>query len=165
MQLSHCRWNAFFGVAPHVTPSGGGPDRGGGTPRPGRLREVQSQLANHAISRMRCSEATVGQLTGPVSVLAISRKTIGGGRDQNHFLPRQQQLRDHTRGRGHERTHPRSFNVPRRRLIRAVAALRAGTGRTTAGSRPVRLEPVLMRETVMLASSLAGTSPAVDRET
>ena len=34
------------------------------------------QLANYAISCLRCSEATVGQLTGPVAVLAIGKTTL-----------------------------------------------------------------------------------------
>src|ERR1700690_3431195 len=54
MQLSHCRWNAFLGVALHVTPSGGSPDRGGGTPRPGRFGAVQS---NSRITRSAACDA------------------------------------------------------------------------------------------------------------
>jgi hypothetical protein len=45
------------------------------------------QLANYAISCLRCSEATVGQLTGPVTVLAIGKTTLAPATIWTTFCP------------------------------------------------------------------------------
>jgi hypothetical protein len=54
MQLGQCSWSTPSCVAHHGTPSGGGPDRGGGTPRPGRFGEAQSKSR---ITRSAASDA------------------------------------------------------------------------------------------------------------
>jgi hypothetical protein len=45
------------------------------------------QLAIYAISCLRCSEATVGQLTGPVTVLAIGKTTLAPATIWTTFCP------------------------------------------------------------------------------
>ena len=45
------------------------------------------QLANYAISCLRCSEATVGQLAGHLTVLAIRRKTLAPATIETVFCP------------------------------------------------------------------------------
>ena len=45
------------------------------------------QLANYAIGCLRCSEATVGQLTEPVTVLAIGRTTLAPATIRTVFCP------------------------------------------------------------------------------
>jgi hypothetical protein len=45
------------------------------------------QLASYAISCWRCSEGTVGQLAGHLTVLAIGRKTLAPATIETVFCP------------------------------------------------------------------------------
>jgi hypothetical protein len=76
MQLSQGSRTSICSVARHGTPCGVGPDRGGGTPRPGRFGEAQS---NSRITRSAASDAVAPLPAGGAIHQAVHNLNYVGG--------------------------------------------------------------------------------------